>query len=145
MANKILVDNFTTLHFMKKSVLSFAIYALLLTFVFSATPTLYADNDFASAQKRTLDRLEERENLWNRGLIGENNAGFVSARSSLNNKQREMVAEENKDRTIIYTAIAARTNSTAEEVGKQRAAQIAKAAKRGLWLQDMEGKWYRKS
>ena len=84
------------------------------------------------------------ESLWAEAKIGENNQGFVEARADLSGEDQELVQAENSDRKIVYQAIARATESTAEQVGVQRAAQISKRAAEGLWLQDAGGKWYRK-
>ena len=84
------------------------------------------------------------QSLWAEAKIGENNQGFVEARADLSSKEQKLVQAENADRKIVYQAIARSTQSTAEQVGVQRAAQISKRAARGLWLQDAGGKWYQK-
>ncbi len=84
------------------------------------------------------------QSLWAEAKIGENNQGFVEARADLSGKEQELVQAENADRKIVYQAIARSTQATAEQVGVQRAAQISKRAAEGLWLEDAEGKWYRK-
>jgi hypothetical protein len=55
-----------------------------------------------------------------------------------------VVAAENKDRKLVYEAIAKKQGTTTEVVGKHRAVQIAGKAKTGEWLQDANGKWYQK-
>lgn len=90
------------------------------------------------------ERQPAIEALWAEGQIGENNQGLLEARTDLPAKQQELVRAENTDRKIVYQAIARATQSTPQQVGVQRAAQISKRAAKGLWLQDAEGKWYRK-
>ncbi len=51
---------------------------------------------------------------------------------------------ENKDRQMVYDAIAKQQGTTAAVVGQRRALQIAKKAKPGEWLQDADGKWVQK-
>ena len=51
---------------------------------------------------------------------------------------------ENSDRLKLYTAIAKKRGTTPENVGAQRAIQIANTAKSGVMLQDANGKWYKK-
>ena len=53
-------------------------------------------------------------------------------------------AAENVDRKLVYEAIAKKQGTTPEVVGKHRAAQIADKALPGEWLQDANGKWYKK-
>jgi len=89
-------------------------------------------------------RQPQIEALWAEGMIGENNQGYLAPRGDLSDSQQKLVAAENADRKHVYTAIARSTQTTPEQVGQQRAAQISKRAAQGLWLQDAEGVWYRK-
>lgn len=100
--------------------------------------------DLASIKESMKQRLPQIEKMWSAGLIGENNEGYVEARGSLNKEQSELVAAENSDRKMVYTEIAKSTQTTPQQVARQRAAQISRQAAAGLWLQDAEGKWYQK-
>ena len=51
---------------------------------------------------------------------------------------------ENRDRKLVYEAIAKNQGTTVEVVGRHRAVQIADKALAGEWLQDANGKWYQK-
>lgn len=64
----------------------------------------------------------------------------------LTKKQAALIKEENKDRKEIYTIISKRTgpDTTLKKVESVRAEMIRKKSKKGLWLQDVKGKWYRK-
>jgi len=95
-------------------------------------------------KERFAERLPAIQELWKEGLVGENNRGYLSPRGELSEKQENLVEAENEDRKEIYKMIAERSNETVEQVGKQRAGQIAEQAAKGLWLQDSEGKWYKK-
>ncbi|WOO42830.1 YdbL family protein [Rubellicoccus peritrichatus] len=89
-------------------------------------------------------RLPQIEQLWKQGLVGENNEGYLSSRGSLNDAQKKLMNAENSDRKQVYTSIAKNADTTPAKVGKQRAAQIANRAAKGLWLQKPDGKWYKK-
>ena len=82
--------------------------------------------------------------LKDKGLVGENNKGFLEFVGQQKEKQ-EVVTAENRDREIVYKAIAKQQGTTVELVGKHRAIQIANKARPGEWLQDANGKWYQKS
>ena len=84
------------------------------------------------------------EALWADSKIGENNRGFIEARTALSGAEENLLSAENADRRTVYQAIARSTQSTPAEVGLQRAAQISKRAAKGLWLQDASGAWYKK-
>ena len=123
---------------MKKKVY-FAVLAILLFIVFAA-------GAFPSAKEiraRMLARLPEIKVLKDKGLVGENNNGFLEFVGRQKEKQ-EVVTAENRDREMVYKAIAKQQGTTVELVGKHRAIQIANKARPGEWLQDANGKWYQK-
>jgi len=123
---------------MKKK-LYFAVFAIFLLIVFAA-------GAFPSAkeiQARMLARLPEIKALKDKGLVGENNQGFLEFVGQQKEKQ-DVVAAENQDRKMVYEAIAKQQGITVELVGKHRAIQIADKARTGEWLQDANGKWYQK-
>lgn len=119
-----------------------SILSLLLFFLAASISAHAADlNAVRDSMKKRLPALEQ---LWSEGLIGENNQGYVEARGDLNADQQKLIAAENADRKVVYTSIARNTQTTPEQVGKQRAAQISQRAAQGLWLQDADGDWYQK-
>jgi uncharacterized protein YdbL (DUF1318 family) len=123
---------------MKKN-LYVAILATLLCIVFAA-------GAFASAKEirgRMIARLPEVKALKAKGLVGENNKGYLEFVGQQKEKQ-EIVTAENQDRQKVYQAIAKQQGTTAELVGKHRAIQIAAKAQPGTWLQDAESKWFKK-
>lgn len=115
---------------------------LLVTAIFS----LLATAAWGGAQEikaRMAERLPMIMELKQKGLVGENNVGlleFVGAAI----EQADVVEAENKDRKIVYEAIAKKTGTAAEIVGQRRARQIAENAKSGEWLQDETGQWKQK-
>lgn len=96
------------------------------------------------AAERIRARLSEIDALKAAGMIGETREGLVAARALVNEEQQELVDAENRDRQELYQIVARRSGVSLEEVGRQRAAKIARQAKRGVWLQDSRGEWYRK-
>lgn len=94
-------------------------------------------------KSRMLDRLPEIQTLKAKGIIGENNQGLLETRKS-NTAAKQIVEAENKDRKAVYQAIAQKTGTTAQVVGKRRAIQIAEKANSGEWLQNASGQWYQK-
>jgi uncharacterized protein YdbL (DUF1318 family) len=119
---------------------------LLFLFIFLVAPVFAAASaeDMRDARERIIERLPEMENLWNRGLTGENNEGYVAARSSLNSEQIRWIQAENRDRMILYNYVAQDTGSDLFRVSRERAIQVAKMAKSGLWIQKDSGDWARK-
>lgn len=107
---------------------------------------VFAAGAFASAKEirdRMIARLPEIKTLKAKGIVGENNKGFLEFIGQQKAKQ-DLVAAENQDREKVYQAIARQQGTTVELVGKHRAIQIANKAQSGEWLQDAEGQWYQK-
>jgi uncharacterized protein len=92
---------------------------------------------------RMQDRLPVIVDLKARGVIGENNQGYLDMLAGQTEK-KEIVAAENADRRTIYDQIARQTGTSAEIVGQRRALQIAEKAPSGEWLQNSAGTWYQK-
>lgn len=92
---------------------------------------------------RIKNRLPTIIELKAAGIIGENNLGFLTFVGE-SHQEQALVQTENKDRQLVYDAIAQQQGTTAVIVGQRRALQIAEKAKPGEWLQDAAGKWYQK-
>jgi uncharacterized protein YdbL (DUF1318 family) len=120
----------------------FSLIGLLLVCAFLGNTA--GANPATEATARMKDRLAQVDNLKASGAVGENASGYLVARESLGARQSALVDEENADRRIVYAEVARRTEQTLEEVGRQRAIQIAARASPGVWLQKPNGEWYRK-
>ena len=94
-------------------------------------------------KERMKTRLPLIVDLKDRGIVGENNKGFLQFLSQSKEKT-DVVEAENNDRSLVYNAIAKQQKTTPELVGRRRAVQIADKAKPGEWLQDEKGNWYQK-
>ena len=93
-------------------------------------------------KERMAARLPVIDDLRTRGIVGENNQGYLEF---LGAKEREdLVAAENADRRQVYAAIAKKTGARPEVVGQRRALQIAENARPGVHLQRPDGSWYTK-
>lgn len=97
----------------------------------------------ASIKDRMVARLPEINNLKSKGLIGENNKGFLEFRTS-QKVQQDVVQGENQDRKAVYGAIAKKQGADPVLVGQRRAKQIADKGSQGQWFQRSDGKWYKK-
>jgi uncharacterized protein YdbL (DUF1318 family) len=107
---------------------------------------LLITNGYSSAQdikQRMIERLPTITALKAKGLLGEDNRGYLQFIGQ-KKENEDVVAAENKDRQTVYTAIAKQQGTTVELVGQHRAIQIADKAQPGEWLQDAKGKWYQK-
>jgi hypothetical protein len=94
-------------------------------------------------KQRMIERLPIINSLKDKGIVGENNKGYLEFVGKKKEKA-DVIKAENKDRKLVYKAIAKQQGTTAAVVGKHRAVQIANKAQPGEWLQDAKGKWYQK-
>ena len=102
-----------------------------------------AAEDLGAVKARLAQRLGSLDQLKSSGAIGETNRGLVDLRAT-SPAAGDLVAAENRDRGIVYAAIAQQTGSTVETVGRARAKQIAAASAPGVWVQRESGEWYKK-
>jgi uncharacterized protein YdbL (DUF1318 family) len=128
----------------KNAVTAMAVAALIIL----PLAVVFAEGAFDPASAEDLKARFNARNaaivdLKAKGIVGENNKGFLEFVGGKKEKQG-VVAEENSDRLKVYTAIAKRQGTSPEAVGIQRAIQISKKALPGDWLQDANGKWYQK-
>ena len=111
---------------------------------FSVITAIPASADNASTIKQRMEqRLPQIDSLKTQGVIGENNAGYLAVLKD-NASAKALADAENKDRAAVYQAIAKKTGTSADLVGKRRAAQIAEIAGPGQMIQDAAGKWVKK-
>jgi uncharacterized protein YdbL (DUF1318 family) len=115
------------------------ISAFFLIGLFIAGPMISADD----IKTRMKDRLPIILELKAKGIVGENNKGYLEFLGGKSEKA-DVVAAENEDRKTVYAAIAKQEGTTVELVGKRRALQIAQKADPGEWLQDASGNWHQK-
>ena len=118
--------------------------ALLFTVMLSGSLALNAAEDLGAVKARMEQRIAPLNALKARGVVGENNQGFVEARGNASGADQNVIAAENADRRTVYAAIAAQTGATPATVGRQRAQQIAAIALSGHWIQDPNGTWRQK-
>ena len=108
----------------------FAALALLLTATVWAMPT-------------GGDQLAIVKGLKNKGLVGEDSRGFL-AYVTEKKVAEEVVKAVNADRLKAYQKIAVEHKVSVDEVGKNRAVQLAAEASPGEWIQAADGKWQQK-
>lgn len=112
---------------------------LLLAGMFMSVQSVWSD----SIKDRMLSRLPVINELKAKGLVGENNKGFLEFRTGEQPKA-DVIQAENQDRGEVYKAIAKRQDTSAEFVGQTRAAQIAGNESPGVWIQSSDGSWAKK-
>lgn len=127
---------------MKTSLLRLLAVVLALGLSAAVVTTARAE-DLGAVKARMNQRLSQVDQLKASGAIGENNRGFLEVREG-GGEAGNVVSAENRDREAVYAAIAKQTGSTAEQVGRARARQIAANSAAGVWLQREDGSWYKK-
>ncbi len=117
---------------------------LLFAALFTLAAPLTAQAQSArELQGRMAQRLPQIDELKAAGALGENNRGYLEVREDKANAAA-LAADENRDREAVYALIARETGSSAENVGRARAKQIAAQSKTGVWVQDESGAWRKK-
>lgn len=116
---------------------------LLASLLFALPAAVSRAEDLGTVRARMEQRLDRLDQLKSSGAIGENNRGFVEVRDG-GGDAASLVAAENSDREVVYAAIAGKTGSSADQVGRARARQIASNSASGVWLQAESGTWYKK-
>lgn len=103
------------------------------------TPEVSAALD---ARRARFDNLAD---LKSKGMVGEDDRGYVKALVSAPEVEA-VVKAENKDRTIVYTTIAAQNNLAGEiaTIEKVFAEVQRDKAKPGEKIQDANGQWVTK-
>lgn len=119
-----------------------------LLFVFAlcvALPApLRAEEDLGAIKTRMTQRLAKIDELKSKGAIGENNVGLLEVRDASVAGVSAIVGDENKDRQVVYAALAKKANVSYEVMSKARAKAIAANSVPGVWLQKESGEWYKK-
>ncbi len=96
-----------------------------------------------SIKQRMKSRQPALTQLKARGIIGENNTGYLQYMGE-NREQLQLVEAENRDRKTVYAKIAAQQGANVIVVGKRRAAKISQISPPGTWLQTPAGEWYKR-
>ena len=119
--------------------LSVAAFAL----AFAVPQALSAADDAATIKKNMAERKPKIEVLKKAGSIGENKTGYLEVMKDvkLEDADNKLVEAENKDRKVVYAAIAKKEGSTVDKVGELRAKQIRAKAAEGEYIQGEDDQW----
>lgn len=97
----------------------------------------------AGIKERMKARVPVIAELKAKGIVGENNRGYLafvgSARAS-----EDVIAAENKDRKAIYSHFAKKEKTTLDVVEKVQAERKAQKTKPGQYYQSPDGSWVKK-
>ncbi|MCP3940778.1 MAG: YdbL family protein [Desulfobacteraceae bacterium] len=93
------------------------------------------------------DRMKQRlpviVELKTKGIVGENNSGYLAFVTGQKSHE-QIIASENKDRKTIYSHIAKQQNTSLRLVEKRRALILAERAMPGEFIQKADGAWIKK-
>lgn len=119
--------------------LSVAAFAL----AFAVPQALSAADDAATIKKNMAERKPKIEVLKKAGSIGENKTGYLEVMkdAKLEDADKKLIDDENKDRKVVYAAIAKKEGSTVDKVGELRAKQIRAKAAEGEYIQGEDDQW----
>ncbi len=121
----------------RKTILSACILVATLLLL---TATIASASPIQDRMKARVPALTE---LKAKGVIGENNQGYVEFLKG-QKEQESVVTAENADRKKVYNAIGKKQGVDAGQVGSRRAQQLAQKGVKGHWYQDAAGKWSQK-
>jgi len=98
------------------------------------------------AQEDITSRMEARlpviDALKAKGVIGENNKGYLAFRGP--RTQTDVVNAENTDRAALFKRIATQQGTTPDLVGHRFALKFRNLTRGGEWYQDDAGNWRKK-
>ncbi len=109
-------------------------------------PNAYADEDSWSPESkeaayRRRDRRAELSSLESKGILGESNAALVVMRGAGDARASQLMNDENNDRMIIYRSIAAKRQSSVDQVQKIYAEKLRERLSSGTPVQNADGSW----
>lgn len=97
----------------------------------------------AGIKERMIQRLPAIADLKTKGIIGEDNKGYLGFVTSTR-AQEDVIAAENVDRKAVYTHFAKQQNTTLDLVEKVQAERKAEKAQPGEFFQNPGGAWVKK-
>ncbi len=94
-------------------------------------------------KERMKQRLPVIADLKTKGIIGEDNKGYLGFVTSTR-EQEAVIAAENEDRKTVYTYFAKQQNTTIDVVESIQAARKAEKTASGEFFQTPDGTWQKK-
>jgi uncharacterized protein YdbL (DUF1318 family) len=112
---------------------------LLMLFLLLLSPCAFAD----AVKDRMLQRLPAIADLKTKGIIGEDNRGYLGYVTG-NRPMEDVIAAENADRKTVYEIFARQQNTDLDVVETVQGARKAEKANPGEFYQNREGQWIKK-
>jgi uncharacterized protein YdbL (DUF1318 family) len=92
-------------------------------------PSAYAQEGLSpeveQAAYNRRDRKPQLDSLEENGVVAENKSGLVEIKGDADSSIKDLVSAENKDRMVIYMAIAAKNGISVEKVQEMYAKKLA--------------------
>nr|NJM01111.1 YdbL family protein [Desulfobacula sp.] len=114
-------------------------FSLLVLFLLLLSPCVSAD----AIKDRMIQRLPAIAELKTKGIIGEDNRGYLGFVTG-NRVMEEVVVAENKDRRAVYEIFAKQQNTGLDVVESVQGARKAEKANPGEFYQNRDGQWVKK-
>jgi uncharacterized protein YdbL (DUF1318 family) len=115
------------------------IYVLVIVCLVVSSQFVFA----AGIKERMKARLPVIADLKAKGIVGENNKGYLGFVTA-NKVKADVVAAENKDRKAVYAHFAKQQNTTPGVVEDIQAKRKAQKVKAGQFFQKPDGAWQKK-
>lgn len=115
------------------------IILLLMLFLLPSSPCVLAD----AVKDRMLQRLPAIADLKTKGVIGEDNRGYLGFVTG-NRVMEEVIAAENTDRRSVYEIFAKQQKTGLDVVESVQGARKAEKANPGEFYQNRDGQWVKK-
>ncbi len=112
---------------------------LLMLFFLLLSPCALAD----AIKDRMMQRLPAIADLKTKGIIGEDNRGYIGYVTG-NRVMEDVIAAENVDRKTVYEIFAKQQNTGLDVVETVQGARKAEKANPGEFYQNREGQWVKK-
>ncbi len=117
----------------------FKIHVLLIFCLIISTQLVPA----SEIKERMKQRLPVIAELKAKGIIGEDNKGYLGFVTGKRD-QEAVIAAENEDRKTVYTYFAKQQNTTIDVVESIQAARKAEITAPGEFFQNPDGSWHKK-
>ncbi|OGR20908.1 MAG: hypothetical protein A3J85_05010 [Desulfobacula sp. RIFOXYA12_FULL_46_16] len=115
------------------------IVLLLMIFLLLSSPCVLAD----AVKDRMLQRLPAIADLKTKGIIGEDNRGYLGFVTG-NRVMEDVIAAENADRKTVYEIFAKQQNNSLDVVETVQGARKAEKTAPGEFYQTLDGQWVKK-
>ena len=111
----------------------------LMLFLLLSSPCVLAD----AVKDRMIQRLPAIADLKTKGIIGEDNRGYLGFVAG-SRVMEEVIAAENSDRRAVYEIFAKQQNTSLDVVESVQGARKAEKANPGEFYQNRDGQWVKK-